>query len=432
MHIVDIRAFEALDSRGNPTLEVEVALSDGACGVALVPSGASTGIREACERRDGDPRRFHGRGVLDAARSVNTEVRDVLRDMRADRQADLDQAMIALDGTPDKSRLGANAILGVSLAAARAAAASLKLPLWRYVGGSQACVMPVPMINVLNGGAHADNPLDFQEFMVLPVGATSFAEAVRMGAEVFHALKDALKRAGHSVNVGDEGGFAPDLRAAEEALDFLMAAIGQAGLRPGQDVALGLDPAASEFHRPAGYVYAGQDRRLSAQEQVNYLAALTRAYPILSIEDGMAEDDPAGWKMLTERLGASCQLVGDDVFCTNPRLFEQGIGQGLANAILVKPNQIGTLTEMQQVLRLAARNGYRVVMSHRSGETEDTSIADLAVAGHCGGIKTGSMSRSDRTAKYNRLLRIERELGAAAVYAGALPPGRGLPPPPAC
>ena len=284
--------------------------------------------------------------------------------------------------------------------------------------------MPVPMINVLNGGAHADNPLDFQEFMVLPVGATSFAEAVRMGAEVFHALKDALKRAGHSVNVGDEGGFAPDLRAAEEALDFLMAAIGQAGLRPGQDVALGLDPAASEFHRPAGYVYAGQDRRLSAEEQVDYLAALTRAYPILSIEDGMAEDDPAGWKMLTERLGASCQLVGDDVFCTNPRLFEQGIGQGLANAILVKPNQIGTLTEMQQVLRLAARNGYRVVMSHRSGETEDTSIADLAVAGHCGGIKTGSMSRSDRTAKYNRLLRIERELGAAAVYASALPPGR--------
>ena len=284
--------------------------------------------------------------------------------------------------------------------------------------------MPVPMINVLNGGAHADNSLDFQEFMVLPVGAASFAEAVRMGAEVFHALKDALKRAGHSVNVGDEGGFAPDLRAAEEALDFLMAAIGQAGLRPGQDVALGLDPAASEFHRPAGYVYAGQDRRLSAEEQVDYLAALTRAYPIIAIEDGMAEDDPAGWKMLTERLGASCQLVGDDVFCTNPRLFEQGIGQGLANAILVKPNQIGTLTEMQQVLRLAARNGYRVVMSHRSGETEDTSIADLAVAGHCGGIKTGSMSRSDRTAKYNRLLRIERELGAAAVYAGALPPGR--------
>lgn len=418
MQIVDIQAFEAIDSRGNPTLEVEVALSDGARGVALVPSGASTGSREACERRDNDPGRFRGRGVRDAAQSVNTAVRDLLQGMRADQQAALDQAMIALDGTPDKSRLGANAILGVSLAAARAAASSLQLPLWRYLGGNQACVIPVPMINVLNGGAHADNPLDFQEFMILPMGASSFAEAMRMGAEVFHALKDALKRAGHSVNVGDEGGFAPDLRAADEALDFLMASIEQAGLRPGQDIALALDPAASEFHRPAGYVYSAQDKCLSTEEQVDYLAALTQAYPIVSIEDGMAEDDPEGWKMLTERLGSRCQLVGDDVFCTNPALFQSGVEQGIGNAILVKVNQIGTLTETQQVLRIAARHGYRVVISHRSGETEDTSISDLAVACNSGWIKAGSMSRSDRTSKYNRLLRIERELGAAAVYAG--------------
>jgi len=422
MHIVNIQAHEAIDSRGNPTLEVDVELSDGAHGLALVPSGASTGSREARERRDGDSARFHGRGVMGAVRSVNTELRGLLLGMRADRQAEVDLAMIALDGTPDKSRLGANAILGVSLAAARAAAAGLKLPLWRHLGGSQACVMPVPMINVINGGAHADNPLDFQEFMVLPVGAATFADAVRMGAEVFHALKHALKRAGHSVNVGDEGGFAPDLRSADEALDFLMVSIEQAGLRPGQDVALGLDPAASEFHGPAGYVYAGQDKCLDAREQVDYLAALAQAYPILSIEDGMAEDDPAGWRMLTERLGTACQLVGDDVFCTHPTLFEKGVEQGIGNAILVKINQIGTLTETQQVLRIAARNAYRAVISHRSGETEDTSIADLAVACNCGWIKTGSMSRSDRTAKYNRLLRIERELGAAAVYAGSLMP----------
>ncbi|WP_258128245.1 phosphopyruvate hydratase [Achromobacter anxifer] len=420
MQIVHIQAHEALDSRGNPTLEVEVELSDGARGLALVPSGASTGSREACERRDGDPARFRGRGVLHAARSVNTQLRDHLLGMRADQQAEIDLAMIALDGTPDKSRIGANAILGVSLAAARAAAASLRLPLWRHVGGSQACVMPVPMINVLNGGAHADNPLDFQEFMLLPVGAATFAEALRMGAEVFHALKDALKRAGHSVNVGDEGGFAPDLRTANEALDFLMVAIEQAGLRPGSDIALALDPAASEFRGPAGYVYVGQDRCLNTEQQVGYLEALVRDYPILSIEDGMAEDDLAGWQKLTARLGSRCQLVGDDVFCTNPALFEQGVAQGVGNAILVKVNQIGTLTETQQVLRIASQSGYRVVMSHRSGETEDTSIADLAVAGNCGWIKTGSMSRSDRTAKYNRLLRIERELGAAAVYAGGL------------
>lgn len=420
MHIVNVQAFEAIDSRGNPTLEAEIELSDGARGRALVPSGASTGSREACERRDGDPGRFRGRGVMEAVRSVNTELRDRLTGMRADQQADLDYAMIALDGTSDKSRLGANAVLGVSLAAARAAASSLGLPLWRHLGGSQACVMPVPMINVINGGAHADNPLDFQEFMILPVGASTFADAVRMGAEVFHALKDALKRAGHSVNVGDEGGFAPDLRTANEALDFLMASIEQAGLRAGQDIALALDPAASEFHRPAGYVYAGQDRCLSSAEQVDYLTALTEAYPILSIEDGMAENDLTGWKMLTGRLGFRCQLVGDDVFCTHPALFQRGVEEGIGNAILVKVNQIGTLTETQQVLRIAATHGYRAVISHRSGETEDTSIADLAVACNCGWIKAGSMSRSDRTAKYNRLLRIERELGAAAVYGGSL------------
>lgn len=420
MHITNIGAHEALDSRGNPTLEVEVELSDGASGVALVPSGASTGNREACERRDGNPERFRGRGVLDAARSVNTELRGLLLGMRADRQAELDQAMISLDGTENKRRIGANAILGVSLAAARAAASSLGVPLWRYLGGSQACVMPVPMINVLNGGAHADNPLDFQEFMILPVGAASFAEAVRMGAEVFHSLKEVLKRAGHAFNVGDEGGFAPDLRTAVEALDFLMDSIERAGFRPGQDIALGLDPAASEFHSPAGYLYAGQDRHLGSEEQVDYLAELVRAYPIVSIEDGMAEDDPAGWQMLTARLGDRCQLVGDDVFCTNPALFQSGVEQGIGNAILVKINQIGTLTETLEVLRIAARHGYRAVISHRSGETEDTSISDLAVAGNGGFIKTGSMSRSDRTAKYNRLLRIEREIGAGAIYAGPL------------
>lgn len=428
MHIVDIQAHEALDSRGNPTVEVEVSLSDGTQAIALVPSGASTGAREACERRDGDPGRLTGRGVLGAVHSVNTEMRDALIGMPADQQAAIDHAMIALDGTDNKHRLGANAILGVSLAVARAAANSLRRPLWHYLGGSQACVLPVPMINVINGGAHADNPLDFQEFMVLPVGADTFADAMRMGAEVFHALKDGLKRAGHAVNVGDEGGFAPDLRSAEDALDFLMAAIEQAGLKPVQDIALALDPAASELHSTAGYFYAGQNRHLNSEEQVEYLAALTRAYSIVSIEDGMAENDPTGWRMLTERLGADCQLVGDDVFCTNPTLFQQGIEQGMGNAILVKINQIGTLTETQQVLRLATRHGYRTVISHRSGETEDTCIADLAVACNAGLIKTGSMSRSERTAKYNRLLRIERELGAAAVYAGTDALRSGNPP----
>jgi enolase len=421
VHIADIAAHEALDSRGNPTLEVEVRLEDGAAGVALVPSGASTGQREARERRDGDPRRYLGRGMLDAARSVNTELRGALLGLRADRQALVDQAMIALDGTPDKSRLGANALLGVSLATARAAAASLDLPLWRHVGGAQAQVLPVPMINIVNGGAHADNPLDFQEFMIMPVGAPSFAEAVRMGAEVFHTLKGELKRAGHMVNVGDEGGFAPTLHTATEALDFIMGAIVRAGLRPGDDIALALDPAASELYEEGAYHYAGEDRTRAREEQVDYLAGLVAAYPIVSIEDGMAEDDPEGWRMLGDAIGSTCRLVGDDVFCTNPALFQAGIDKDIGNAILVKINQIGTLTETWEVLRMARNRGYGVVVSHRSGETEDSSIADLAVAANCGLIKTGSMSRSDRTAKYNRLLRIERELGAAAVYAAGSP-----------
>ncbi|WP_454674372.1 phosphopyruvate hydratase [Achromobacter pestifer] len=419
MTIIDIDAHEALDSRGNPTVEVRVRLADGAQGHALVPSGASTGRHEALERRDGDARRYLGRGVLDAVRAVNTELRDALLGANAAQQADIDQTMIELDGTPDKRRLGANALLGVSLAVAHAAAASSGLPLWRHLGGVQAQVLPVPMINIINGGAHADNPLDFQEFMILPTGASSFTEAIRMGAEVFHTLRDALRAAGHSVNVGDEGGFAPALRTAPEALDFIMAAIEQAGLRPGTDIALAIDPAASEFHSAKGYRYQGEDLLRSADQQVDYLAELARAYPIVSIEDGMAEDDHAGWQALGARLGAACQLVGDDVFCTNPALFAAGIDAGIANAILVKVNQIGTLSETLHVLRMARGAAYGVVMSHRSGETEDTSIADLAVAANCGMIKTGSLSRADRTAKYNQLLRIERDLGGAAVYAGA-------------
>jgi len=423
MNIIDITAHEALDSRGNPTVEVEVRLNDGAMGVALVPSGASTGQHEALERRDADPARYLGRGVLGAVRAVNTELRDALLGQQADQQATIDRIMIDLDGTADKSRLGANALLGVSLAVAHAAAASEGQPLWRHVGGVQAQVLPVPMINIINGGAHADNPLDFQEFMILPVGAETFAEAIRMGAEVFHTLRGKLLAAGHSVNVGDEGGFAPVLRTAPEALDFIMASIEQAGLRAGTDIALALDPAASEFHTDAGYRYQGEGVVRSREQQVDYLARLVRDYPIVSIEDGMAEDDPAGWQVLTARLGDACHLVGDDVFCTHPRLFEAGISAGIGNAILVKANQIGTLSETLQVLGIARRAAYGAVMSHRSGETEDTTIADLAVAANCGLIKTGSLSRADRTAKYNRLLRIERELGAAAVYAGrdALP-----------
>ncbi len=424
MHITNVLASEALDSRGNPTVEVEVHLEGGATGLALVPSGASTGQREALERRDGDLARYLGKGVQGAVLSVNTELRDALVGMRADDQAGVDLAMIALDGTADKSRLGANAILGVSLAVAHAAAAARKISLWRHVGGVQAQVLPVPMINIINGGAHADNPLDFQEFMILPTGADSFSQAMRMGAEVFHGLRLALKAAGHSVNVGDEGGFAPSLRCAPEALDFIMAAIEGAGLRPGSDVALALDPAASELYDNGNYVYRGEGLMRSRDAQVDYLTQLARAYPIVSIEDGMAETDYVGWQVLGAALANTCLLVGDDVFCTNPALFEAGIEQGVANAILVKINQIGTLTQTWEVLRMAQRAGYGVVMSHRSGETEDTSIADLAVAANCGLIKTGSLSRADRTAKYNRLLRIERELGSAAQYGGASLPSR--------
>ena len=369
MHITHLAAHEALDSRGNPTVEVEVRLDDGARGLALVPSGASTGKREALERRDGDGARYLGKGVLGAVGAVNGELRAALLGLPADQQARIDQAMIELDGTPDKSRLGANALLGVSLAVAHAAAASQGLPLWRHVGGVQAQTLPVPMINIINGGAHADNPLDFQEFMILPVGADSFREALRMGAEVFHTLRHALKAAGHSVNVGDEGGFAPTLRNAPEALDFIMAAIERAGLRPGADVALALNPAASEFHGADGYRYQGENLLRTAEQQVQYLAGLARDYPIVSIEDGMAEDDAVGWKVLGATLGGACQLVGDDVFCTNPRLFQAGIEQGIGNAILVKINQIGTLSETWRVLALARRAGYSVVMSHRSGET---------------------------------------------------------------
>lgn len=418
MQIIDIRAAQALDSRGNPTVEAEVRLAGGAWGRALVPSGASTGRHEALERRDGDPARYLGRGVQGAVDAVNSTLRPALLGLPADGQALIDQRMIELDASPDKSRLGANALLAVSLAVARAAASGLSVPLWRYVGGAQAQVLPVPMINIINGGAHADNPLDFQEFMILPVGADSFAEALRMGAEVFHTLREALKRAGHPVNVGDEGGFAPALRAAPEALDFIMAAIAQTGLRAGQDIVLALDPAASELYDNGLYRYAGEGVSRDAQGQADYLRALSDSYPILSIEDGMAEDDIAGWQRLGERLGQRCLLVGDDVFCTHPQRLADGIRQGVGNAILVKMNQIGTLSETWRVLRLAQRAGYAAVMSHRSGETEDDSIADLAVAANCGLIKTGSLSRADRTAKYNRLLRIERELGAAAVYAG--------------
>lgn len=418
MRISDIQAFEALDSRGNPTVEAEITLDSGIRARALVPSGASTGQHEANEKRDGDAARYLGRGVLDAVQAVNTELRSALLGKPADQQAELDACMIELDGTPDKSRLGANAILAVSLAAARAAAAQQGLPLWRYAGGAQAQVLPVPMINIINGGAHADNPLDFQEFMILPVGAASFAEGLRMGAEVFHTLRAALKRDGHSVNVGDEGGFAPALRAAPEALNYIMSAIGGAGLQAGKDIALALDPAASELYRDGGYHYAGEKVVRDREAQVAYLERLIRDYPIVSIEDGMGEDDIEGWQQLTAIAGPGCRLVGDDVFCTNPARFARGIRQGVGNAILVKINQIGTLSETWEVLRLAQRAAYAVVMSHRSGETEDDSIADLAVAANCGLIKTGSLSRADRTAKYNRLLRIERELGAAAVYAG--------------
>ncbi|SMF80738.1 enolase [Tistlia consotensis] len=416
--IADIRAREILDSRGNPTVEVDVLLDSGAFGRAAVPSGASTGAHEAIELRDGDERRFGGKGVLKALDAVNHEIFDALCGEDAEDQVAIDHTLVELDGTPNKARLGANALLGVSLAVAKAAAEEAGLPLYRYLGGAYARTLPVPMMNVLNGGAHADNAIDFQEFMILPAGAPSFAEGLRMGAEVFQALKGKLKAAGLSTNVGDEGGFAPDLKSSEQALDLLMQAIEAAGYRAGEEVFLGLDCAATEFFKDGVYDLAGEGKKLDAAGLTDHLAKLCEAYPIVSIEDGLAEDDWEGWAAQTARLGGKVQLVGDDIFVTNPERLADGIARGVANAILVKVNQIGTLSETLETVELAKRASYGIVMSHRSGETEDTTIADIAVATNCGQIKTGSLSRSDRTAKYNQLLRIEQELGSAAHYAG--------------
>jgi enolase len=415
--IVDIIGREILDSRGNPTVEVDVVLADGSRGRAAVPSGASTGTHEAVELRDGGER-YLGKGVRNAVEAVNGEIFDAISGMDAEAQVKIDQTMIALDGTPNKGRLGANAILGVSLAVAKAAAAAKREPLYRYVGGAAARLLPVPMMNIINGGVHADNPIDFQEFMIVPVGAPSFAEALRAGTEIFHTLRAALKSAGHNTNVGDEGGFAPNLPSAEAALDLVVAAIGKAGYRAGDDVMLALDAAASEFFVDGAYRYEGEGKTRSVAQQVDYLVALAKRYPIVSIEDGMAEDDTAGWKLLTQKLGAQCQLVGDDNFVTNVARLTAGIRDGIANSILIKVNQIGTLTETLAAVETAHKAGYTAVMSHRSGETEDSTIADLAVATGCGQIKTGSLARSDRVAKYNQLLRIEEELGAEARYAG--------------
>ena len=416
--IIDIHAREILDSRGNPTVEVEVTLEDGSCGRAAVPSGASTGAHEAVEKRDGDPKRYLGKGVLTAVENVNDEIAGALLGLEAEDQIGIDMAMIALDGTPNKARLGANAILGVSLAVAKAAADAAALPLYRYVGGTQARVLPTPMMNIINGGVHADNPIDFQEFMILPTGAENVRDAIRWGAEIFHTLKAALKKSGYSTSVGDEGGFAPNLPSAEAALDFIMKAIESAGFKPGVDVLLGADCAATEFFKDGKYVYEGEKITRSIDQQVDYLAKLASAYPIVSIEDGMAEDDWAGWKKLTEAIGKKIQLVGDDLFVTNVTRLSQGIKTNTANSILVKVNQIGSLTETISAVDMAHRAGYTSVMSHRSGETEDSTIADLAVALNCGQIKTGSLARSDRTAKYNQLIRIEEELGDTAIYAG--------------
>ena len=415
--IVDIIGREILDSRGNPTVEVDVVLADGSRGRAGVPSGASTGTHEAVELRDGGSR-YLGKGVRNAVEAVNGELFDALSGMDAEAQVKIDETMIALDGTPNKGRLGANAILGVSLAVAKAAATANNLPLYRYVGGTAARLLPVPMMNIINGGAHADNPIDFQEFMIVPLGAASFAEALRTGSEIFHTLRAALKAAGHNTNVGDEGGFAPNLPSAEAALDFLTQAAIKAGYEPGKAVMFALDCAATEFFKNGSYVYEGEGKTRSRQAQAEYLAALASRYPIVSIEDGMAEDDIEGWKLLTGVLGDKCQLIGDDVFVTNVSRLSKGIAEHYANSILVKVNQIGTLTETLAAVEMAHKAGYTAVMSHRSGETEDSTIADLAVACNCGQIKTGSLARSDRTAKYNQLLRIEEELGAQAVYAG--------------
>ncbi|MCV2864655.1 phosphopyruvate hydratase [Albidovulum sediminicola] len=416
--IIDIHAREILDSRGNPTVEVDVTLEDGTMGRAAVPSGASTGAHEAVEKRDGDKSRYMGKGVQEAVAAVNGEIAENLLGADATEQVEIDRLMIELDGTPNKARLGANAILGVSLAVAKAAADFTSQPLYRYVGGTNARVLPVPMMNIINGGEHADNPIDIQEFMIMPVAAANIREAVRMGSEVFHTLKKELSAAGLATGVGDEGGFAPNLSSTRAALDFILKAIEKAGYKPGEDIHLALDCASTEYFKDGKYVLSGEGKTLSPEENVAYLAALVADYPIISIEDGCAEDDWSGWKHLTDVLGNKCQLVGDDLFVTNPVRLSQGIKQGVANSMLVKVNQIGTLTETLQAVDMAHRARYTNVMSHRSGETEDATIADLAVATNCGQIKTGSLARSDRLAKYNQLIRIEEMLGETAEYAG--------------
>lgn len=416
--IIDLQGRQIIDSRGNPTVEVDVFLEDGSFGRAAVPSGASTGAHEAVEKRDGDKSRWMGKGVDNAVEAVNGEIADTIRGLEAEDQIEIDTALIELDGTENKGRLGANAILGVSLAVAKAAADARGLPLYRYVGGVGAHVLPVPMMNIINGGEHADNPIDFQEFMIMPVGAQSILEAVRCGSEIFHTLKKGLHEKGLATAVGDEGGFAPNLASTTDALDFIMQSIEKAGYTPGEDVMLALDCAATEFFKNGKYVISGEGLTLEPGAMADYLADLVARYPILSIEDGMAEDDFEGWKALTDAVGGKVQLVGDDLFVTNPARLRDGISRGLANSLLVKVNQIGTLTETLEAIRVAERAGYTAVMSHRSGETEDSTIADLAVATNCGQIKTGSLARSDRLAKYNQLIRIEEELGTVAAYAG--------------
>ncbi len=418
MAIIDIHAREILDSRGNPTLEVDVVLESGARGRAGVPSGVSTGTHEAVELRDGDEDRFGGKGVQKAVGAVNGEIFDALSGMDAEDQVALDRVLIELDGTPNKSRLGANAIVGVSLAIAKAAAAGAGMSLYRYIGGAHARTLPVPLMNVLNGGMHADNPLDFQEFMIMPVGAPTLADAVRIGAEVFHALKSQLKQAGHNTNVGDEGGFAPHLKRADEALGFIMQAIEKAGYQPGEDVALALDIAANDFFKDSAYELRGEGKQFDAAGLIDFYQDLVKRYPIISIEDGMAEDDWESWEALTKALGKRIQLVGDDLFVTNPLRLQEGIARGVANSVLIKVNQIGTLSKTLETIEIAHKAGYTAVLSHRSGETEDTTIADLAVATNCGQIKAGSLSRTDRLAKYNQLLRIEEELAPNGEYAG--------------
>ncbi len=416
--IVDIVGRQILDSRGNPTVEVDVTLEDGSFGRAAVPSGASTGAHEAVELRDGDKSVYLGKGVKKAVEAVNGEISDAIVGFDAEEQVAIDQTMISLDGTPNKARLGANAILGVSLAVAKAAAAAAGLSLYRYVGGPNARVLPVPMMNIINGGVHADNPIDFQEFMISPAGLPTFAEGLRAGAEIFHTLKSELKKAGHNTNVGDEGGFAPNLASATAALDFVIQAIEKAGYKPGKDVFICCDAASTEFFKDGKYVYEGEGVTRTPEEQAAYLADLCAKYPIISIEDGMAEDDWAGWKLVTDKIGSKVQLVGDDLFVTNTKRLSKGISEGIANSILVKVNQIGSLTETLEAVEMAHKAAYTAVMSHRSGETEDSTIADLAVATNCGQIKTGSLSRSDRLAKYNQLIRIEGELGDVAKFAG--------------